>query len=245
MKMNKFARPVQPVFRGGRLVTLALLLWGSVIPLRAQDIPSRSIEEIYQFDERGDAKIEWRFQLDAGSWAQWKANYGDHPDLLLRMVKYQLAAAVIDDYALDKDDMHRSAVSRFSARALAKYLGGGQFEIPINKNMKLVSGSGLEWIFTGSTIEEGRGILNITYRGKLPEKAQNAHMVNGNDFNHLVYSLQVSPSKPKTLLYSGVVLIAAALVAAVRATRVGGTTATQPPLGPSRPSPTARPPRSP
>jgi hypothetical protein len=217
--MNKFVRPAQPVFRRRKLVTLALLLWGSVIPLRGQDIPSRGLEEIYQFDERGDAKIEWRFQLDAGSWARWKANYGDHPDLLLRTVKYQLAAAVIDDYSLDKDDMHRSAVSRFSARALAKYRGGGQFEIPVNKNMKLVSGSGLEWAFTNSTIEEGQGILNITYRGKLPAKAQNAHLVNGNDFNRLAYTLEVSPSKPKTLLYCGVTLIVAAIAAAIASTR--------------------------
>jgi hypothetical protein len=234
--MNKFVRPAQLVFRRRKLVTLALLLCGSVIPLRGQDVPSRSLEQIYQFDERGDAKIDWRFQLDAGSWARWKANYGDHPDLLLRMVKYQLAAAVIDDYSLDKDDMHRSAVSRFSARALAKYRGGGQFEIPVDKNMKLVSGSGLEWIFTSSTIEEGRGILNITYRGKRPAKAQNAHMVNGNDFNRLVYSLEVAPSKPKYLLYFGLLFLVAALVLGVLSLRSTGTRViVSPPLPPQSP----------
>lgn len=238
MKINKLVRHAQSVFRRGKLVALALLLGSSVIPLRGQDVPSRSLEEIYQFDERGDAKIEWRFQLDAAGWARWKANYGDHPDLLLRTVKYQLAAAVIDDYSLDKDDMHRSAVSRFSARAMAKYRGGGQFEIPVNKNMKLVSGSGLEWVFTSSTIEDGQGILNITYRAKLPAKAQSPHMVNGNDFNHLAYSLEVSPSKPKTLLYSGIVFIIAALILAVLATRfAGGSTVYAPPLPPSRPPP--------
>ena len=242
--MNKFVRSAQPVLRCGKLITLALLLWGSVIPLRGQDVPSRSLEQIYQFDERGDAKIEWRFQLDAGSWARWKANYGDHPDLLLRMVKYQLAAAVIDEYSLDKDDMHRSAVSRFSARALAKYRGGGQFEIPLNKGMKLVSGSGLEWAFTRSTIEEGQGILNITYRGKLPAKAQNAHMVNGNDFNRLAYSLEVSPSKPKTVLYLGIFFMVAAIVLAVLATRAGGTTVFPPPLRPATDPPAALPPSS-
>jgi hypothetical protein len=230
MKMNKLVRPAQPVFRRGKLITLALLLLGSVIPLRGQDVPSRSVEQVYQFDERGDAKIEWRFQLDAGGWAQWKANYGDHPDLLLRMVKYQLAAAVIDEYSLDKDDMHRSAVSRFSARALAKYRGGGQFEIPVNKDMKLVSGSGLEWAFTSSTIEEGRGILNITYREKLPAKAQNAHMVNGNDFNRLVYSLEVSPSKPKALLVLGLLFLFAAAGLGALSFLIKGTRATPPPL---------------
>jgi hypothetical protein len=236
--MNKFVRPAQPVFRRGKLITLALLLWASVIPLRGQDVPSRSLEQIYQFDERGDAKIEWRFQLDAASWARWKANYGDHPDLLLRTVKYQLAAAVIDDYSLDKDDMHRSAVSRFSARALAKYRGGGQFEIPVNKGMKLVSGSGLEWAFTRSTIEEGQGILNITYRGKLPAKAQNAHIVNGNDFNRLVYSLEVAPSKPKYLLYFGLLCLIAALVLSALSLRSTQTTVTVPTPLPRQSPPT-------
>jgi hypothetical protein len=242
MEINSFVGPAQAVFRRAKVLTLALLLWGSVIPLRGQDIPSRSLEQIYQFDEHGDAKIEWRFQLGAASWAQWKANYGDHPDILLRTVKYQLAAAVIDDYSLDKDDMHRSAVSRFSARALAKYRGGGQFEIPIDKNMKLVSGSGLEWVFTRSTIEEGEGILNITYRGKLPAKAQNAHLVNGNDFNRLAYTLEVSPSKPKTLLYGGVVLLLAAIGLALASTRTGGPTRVYPSLPQNERPPSALPP---
>lgn len=232
MKTNNVSTPLRKCFRG-KLFGVAILFSATLVSLHAQDVSSRNIEQIYQFDERGDAKIEWRFQLDASGWAQWKANYGDHPDLLLRMVKYQLAAAVIDDYSLEKDDMHRSAVSHFSARALARYRGNGQFEIPVNKNMKLVSGSGLEWAFTSSTIEEGQGILNITYRPKLPAKAQNPHMVNGNDFNRLVYSLDLEPARPKALLGLGIMLLVAAAILGALSFRFSGTPptrATPPPL---------------
>ena len=237
MKTNKFVLNARLIFPFGRQIALGLLLAGSSMALRAQDIPSRSVEQIYQFDERGDAKIEWHFQLDAAGWARWKANFGDHPDLLLRAVKYQLAAAVIDDYSLDKDDMHRSAVSRFSARAMARYRGNNQFEIPVNKKMKLISGSGAEWVFTSSGVEEGQGIVNVTYRAKLPAKAQNAHLVTGNDFNHLVYNLEVSPSKPKTMLYLGSLCILAAIILAIVASRLGGATRVYaPPLPPSTPT---------
>jgi len=207
--------------------------------------PSRTIEQIYQFDERGDAKVEYHFQLDRGSWDYWKSEYGDHPDMLLRMTKHDMAAAVIDDFGLDKDDVHRSAVSRFKARALAQYRGNGQFEIPVPKNMKLVTGSGTEWAFTNSSVERsaaGSRIVNITYRAKLPAKAQNAHMVNGNDFDRLTYTLEVNPSKPKTLLYCGIFFILAAIVVAILGLRAGGDGRTAPPLPPRNVTPTALPP---
>jgi hypothetical protein len=133
------------------------LILGLAIPLLRAQEPARTIEQIYQFDERGDAKVEIHFQLDRGSWEYWKSQYGDHPDMLLRMTKHEMAAAVIEDFGLDRDDVHRSAVSHFKARALAQYRGNGQFEIPIPKNMKLVTGSGADWAFTNSAAERTPG----------------------------------------------------------------------------------------
>jgi hypothetical protein len=215
--------------------------------LYAQE-PSRTIEQIYQFDERGDAKVEFHFQLDRGSWDYWKSEYGDHPDLLLRMTKHDMAAAVIEDFALEKDDVHRSAVSRFKARALAQYRGNGQFEIVVPKNMKLVTGSGTEWAFTNSAVERtaaGNRIVNTTYRAKLPAKAQNAHMVNGSDFDRLAYSLEVTPAKPKTLLFAGIILLLTAIVLGVVGFRASAGSRVSPPLPPATPAttPTALPPR--
>jgi hypothetical protein len=207
---------------------------------------TRTTERIYQFNERGDANVEFDFGFDKASWDMWKSQYGDHPDVLLRYMKHDMAAAVIEDFALEKDDMNRKAVARFKARALANYRGNDQFEIAVPKSMKLVTGSGLEWVFMQSgseTTPKGENrIVNITYRGKLPAKAHDAHLVNGNDINRLAYTLEVSPAKPKTLLYGGVVLIVAALVAAVMATRAGGTVAFPPPLPPATHPPAALPP---
>ena len=201
---------------------------------------TRNVEQVYQFDERGDAQISWTFELDASHWAQWKSVYGDHPDLLLRLVKHQLAAAVIDDYNLEKDDMHRRAVSKFKARSLAHYRSGGRFEIDIPKNLKLVTGSGTEWIFTGSVPETGGGIINLTYRAKLPAKAHDARMTNGNDTNRLQYDVDVSPSRPKTLLWLGILFLLGGLVAgamslrtAPGASRPGWPGSTSPPPLPS------------
>ena len=177
---------------------------------------NRTVEETYQFDERGDAKIEINFQLGAKKWAQWKYQYGDHPDIVLRNLKYQLAAAVLDDagFQMEKDEVHRRAFARVTARALASYHSGGQFEIDVPKNMNHIAGSGLEWVFTNSALEED-GIVNMTDRFKLPAHAHNARLTTGNDYDHLVYSLKVSPPKPKLLLYLGLLLLVAAAVLGV------------------------------
>lgn len=168
----------------------------------------RTVDQNYEFDEKGDAKIEFDFQLSAAQWAKWKDQYGDHPDILLRDTKYQLASAVIDDFSLEKDEIHRRAIAKIKARALARYRGDGQFEIQVPKNLKLVAGSGREWAFTTSGLEQG-GLVNMTSRAKLPANAQNAHLTTGNDFDNLVYSLDVSPSKPKTFLYLGIIFLLA------------------------------------
>lgn len=201
--------------------------------------PSRTVEQIYQFDEHGDATIEFNFQLGKAQWDAWKMRFGDHPDEMLRSVNHDMATAVIDDFGLDKDDTHRSAKAHFKARALAQYRGNGQFEIPVPKTMKLVTGSGTDWAFTNSISEKtpmGAGLVNVTYRAKLPAGAQNAHVVNGNDFNRIAYSLELSSSKPKTLLYAGVGLIVAAIVLLILSARVGapapGVTRSLPPAGP-------------
>jgi hypothetical protein len=193
----------------GRLLLALVSFLGSAVALDGQEA-SRTLDRTYQFDERGNAKIEFSFQLSAAQWARWKDQYGDHPDLVLRNVKYELAAAVIDDFGLDKDEIHRHAVAKINARSLARYRGNGQFEIEVPKNMKLVAGSGLEWVFTNSALEDG-GIVNITDRAKLPANARNAHLTTGDDFDRLVYSLDVSSSRPKTLLYLGILLLLAAV----------------------------------
>lgn len=208
MKLKSRVRPKLTFFSFWLLGTLLI---GVTLPaVRAQEA-SRTVDLTDEVDEHGDARIESNFQLSASKWAKWKDEFGDHPDILLRDFKYQMAAAVIDDFALDKDEVHRRAVAKIKARALALYRGDGQFQIQVPKNMKLVSGSGRDWVFSSSGLEEG-GLVNMTNHAKLPENARNVHLTTGNDYNQLVYSLDVSPSKPKIFLYLGIALL---LVAAV------------------------------
>ena len=244
MKLNKIRR--RPAVRK----SAGVLTWGVAAILvfnpwcaRAQEA-SRTVEQVYQFDERGDARIEFNFQLGKAQWDMWKIRFGDHPDEMLRAINHDMAAAVIDDFALDKDDTHRRATARFKARALAQYHGNGQFEIPLPKMMKLVTGSGPDWAFTSSQSEktpQGSGLVDITYRAKLPAKAHDSHIVNGNDFNRLAYTLEVTPSKPKTLLYAGVALVVAAIVLLIAANRIARTATVKTSLPPSPQPPGALP----
>lgn len=204
------------------------------------------VEWSYQFDERGDAKLEISFQYGAAQWMKWKEQYGNHPDLLLRNLRYDLATSVIDDFALERDDVRRRAVAKIKGRAVARYTSGGQFSIEVPKTMKLVTGSGTDWVFTGSALGDGE-IVNQTTRAKLPAKAQNAHLTQGADSDRLVYTLEVTPSRPKGWLELGIVLIIAAAALAAWAARASKTTTTPPPLSRSfppnlPPSPPALPP---
>ncbi|HEX4706306.1 MAG TPA: hypothetical protein VH229_01105 [Candidatus Udaeobacter sp.] len=133
---------------------------------------------------------------------------------------------------LEKDDIHRRAASRFKARALAEYHRNGQFEIPVAKSMKLVTGAGSDWAFSETSTEMtpgGDAIVNITDRMKLPAKARNAHLVAGDEYDHLVYSLEVSRSKPKVLLYLALLLLVAAAMLGVLSFRISGAKAALPP----------------
>jgi hypothetical protein len=201
------------IYRQTWVAVVVLAIAGSA-GLSAQEA-SRTVERIYQLDNEGDAQIEFRFQLGAQQWAMWKDQFGDHPDMMLRDIKYQLAAAVIDDFSLERDDVHRRATAKIKARSLARYRGDGQFQLQVPKEMKLVAGSGTEWVFTSSTLEGG-GIVNLTDRAKLPTGAKNVHLTTGNDYDQLVYTVEVSPPRPKMLLYLGVglLLVAAGLAGA-------------------------------
>ncbi len=198
---------------------LLTTFFGAALSVSGQEnAPSRNIDEIYEFDQRGDAKLEVSFQYGAAQWAAWKEEYGDHPDLLLRNLRYQFASAIIDDFSLDKDDVHRHAAARLKGRAVARYRGGGEFIVDVPKNMKLVSGSGREWIFTNSSLVNGE-IINQTIHAKLPEAAQNAHFSPGGDFDQLIYQINQVQERPKGWLEAGIALIVFGVAAGFVSTR--------------------------
>jgi|HubBroStandDraft_4_1064222.scaffolds.fasta_scaffold145457_2 hypothetical protein len=192
----------------------------TALSLHAQDnTPSRNIDETYQFDERGDAKLEVSFQYGAAQWATWKEQYGDHPDMLLRNLRYQFASSVIDDFSLDKDEVHRHAIARLKGRAVARYRDGGEFVIDVPKNMKLVSGAERDWIFTNSNLINGE-IINQTIHAKLPAGAQDARFSPGGDFGQIAYQMNLTPPRPKGWVEAGVVLLLLGCAAGFASTRV-------------------------
>ena len=72
-------------------------------PAQDSEVPSRYIDDTFRFDARGDAQIEITFQYGARQWEQWREQYGDHPNLLLRDLRYQLASSDIQNFTLDAD----------------------------------------------------------------------------------------------------------------------------------------------
>ena len=180
-----------------------------------QDIPVRALDQTYTFDTRGDATIETGSQFSASEWSEWKDRYGDHPDILLRDLRYQFASAVVDDYSLVRDDVHRHAVAKIKARALAKYRSNGDFAIDVTKDLKLVTGSGSDWFFTSSAAINGV-LVTQTLNAKLPSGATKAAFSQpGGDFNQLTYSIDLTPSKPKGWLMCGIGLLSLAVILGV------------------------------
>ena len=200
--------------------------------LWAEELPTIGVERIYHIDDKGDARVEVSFQLGARDWARWKMQFGDHPDILLRNLKYQMAAAVLDDYSLEKNDMKRHAVAKLKARAVARYRGDGQFAVEVPKNMRMVSNAGGEWVFTSNEMDSGI-IMNITDRARIPSDARDVRLVNGNDYNHIVYSIPQKPHRSKQMVYLGGGLLAVGVLAAIVGLVVPGRPSHPPALPPS------------
>ena len=221
-----------------RILWLTAFAMLSCISRAQQDMPTQSFDQIYTFDVRGDALIETSMQMGAIDWNTWKERFGDHPDMLLRDLRYQLAKAVIDDYTLSRDDVHRQASCKIKARALAQYKSDGDFSIDVDKTLKLVTGSGTEWFFTSSAPINGV-LYNQTLKAKLPAKATNAAFSQGGDFNYLTYSIDVTPKRHRRWLWGGVGLLVLGVLLGMATVFVGSvrktTTATIIPPPPSSP----------
>jgi hypothetical protein len=192
-----------------RFLLPLIVLCAALVPARAQtDSVSRTLNEDFTIDERGDAAISVTFQYNASKWAQWKAEYGNHPDLVLRDMRYTMAAAVLEDFSLEHDDVQRKAQGKVKARALARYRNAGEFVLEIPKAMTLVTGANTDWIFSSTT---GRGgeIVTTTEHLKLPASAKNVHLSPAGEFNNLSYTLDVSPVTTKAWMEAGIAMLAA------------------------------------
>lgn len=204
-----------------RLIPASLALLPICAPAQ-QDIPTRTIEQTYTFDSRGDAVIETSSQFSASEWAEWKERYGDHPDLLLRDLRYQFASAMIDDLSMEKDEVHRKASTKIKARALARYKSNGEFSVDVTKDLNLITGSGRDWFFTSSAPVNGT-LITQKLKANLPPRVTDAAFKQGGDMNLLNYSVDVRPWRSRKLLAAGLVLFLLGLLAAGASFLFGGT----------------------
>lgn len=192
------------------------VLCASLAPAPAEEAESvsRTSNWVYNIDERGDAAVEVSFQHSASQWAQWKENYGNHPDIVLRDLRYSMATAVLDNFSMERDDAQRKALNKVRAKAFARYRNAGEFVVDVPKEMKLVTGSNTDWIFNTANGVNGE-IVSQTFHFKLPAGAKNVHFGSGGDFNNLTYTLDVTPvakpavapARPKTWLNVGIAML--------------------------------------
>lgn len=189
---------------------LAVTLLGWLSPAKTalaiqQEVPvvEQDIEVVV--DSLGNAEISATFTLPAAQWRMWNQTYGQNEFLLKRDFEHQFSAVVLRDFKLDRDEMNRTAKLSMKGAASAEYRGNGVWEVELEKGARGTEISDTVWQFSKSTGQSG-GILQQTFRVKLPEGAKNSEQVSGEmGVPVLRYTLAPERRSP-VLLIAGVVL---------------------------------------
>jgi hypothetical protein len=155
------------------IATLAVVCWSAP---DARSAPSGDVQ--YQdleatLDALGNVGVTMKFVLPAQQWSTWKQNYGQNPSLLKRDLQHQFSAMVLKDFAVESDDMNRTAIVRFKGEANAEYRGGGVWEAEIEKGVRSLKVSDTHWQFTRTSTEGGTAVQQ-TFRINLPGGARNS-----------------------------------------------------------------------
>lgn len=186
-----------------RFLILLGVLFLTVIGLKAETI---YLTAAVNLDPNGDGRMELQTRCSAQTWRIWKANFGDHPDLILRNLKHQYSRYEFMDYALDKDDVKRVATAKMQARSIATLAKDGRYIVEVPQPARLVSNNGNEWIFNQSA-EGGPQAPTVdqTTRLYLPKGATNATLANPDtDYQQVVYSMPSTDWNRSWVLYLGI-----------------------------------------
>lgn len=166
------------------------------------DTPSENMS--IELDAVGDGTVTITDHFSATGWMDWKEALGDHPDLVVRDKKHELAAWEITDVSFTKDEVARIAESKMKVRALAQITKDGNYVLDkLPRGLHLVTNNGNEWIFGGQVTSEAQSRkVDLTVHIKLPLGAINAHVVNPDSSqSQLVYSVTYQPKRfPRVLL---------------------------------------------
>jgi hypothetical protein len=158
--------------------------------------------------------MKMTFHLSASQWANWKQEYGDHPDVLWRDLKQKFAKYALVKFDLQKDDIQRTATADIEARAFTHVRGDGTRGIEIPKEFRLISNTGREWVFDFTSQQSPYApILGQASRVILPAEATNARLDEpGTGFQQLVYQMPDHSSANVLLLAGGLFAMGSGII---------------------------------
>jgi hypothetical protein len=189
-------------------------------------------ELVTKLDPHGDAAIEITFALSASQWLKWKANVGDHPDLMKRDLVRRFSTAVVENVKLDMQAMDRKATASLTAKGEARYKGSGKFELVLPATWSKVTDTGSEWHFTHSELA-GRGVmLKQVNKIVLPPGAANAKLSGPSGGEQILsYEIPKKGGFNPMYIFSGVGLVLFVLVTVLRFTLGAASPGAQPAKG--------------
>lgn len=196
---------------------IAFLILGFALPAAAQETGSFEVDVVVQINALGDAQLEFTIKSSAAHWAEWKKNYGSHPDLLKRDLKRMLPESELSNFEMKQEDMERKATIRCQGKAACRYRGEGHFEIEIPAEMKKVADTGREWHFTRSEIMTPTLVRVETWKIVLPAEAQGMKLgpiAEGKQ--NLSYDMPVRGGVSGWLLLAGVGILGLLMSTALR-----------------------------
>lgn len=172
---------------------------------------------VVHVDPYGDGSMKMTFHLSASQWMNWRQQYGDHPDVLWRDLKQKFAKYALDKFDLQKNDIERTATADIEGRAFTHVRGHGNRGIEIPKDFRLVSNSGLEWVFEStSQASPYSPILTQTSRVILPPQATNVRIDQpGTTAQQIVYHMPDSSGGNGMLFWAGLLALGGGILLAI------------------------------
>ncbi len=190
------------------LVATLMLLGAALAPSTRAAADTIQQDIVMDMDRLGDGTLTITFRLSASQWTIWKQQYGDRPDVLWRDLQQQFSALALGEFSLEKNEVERIVTAKIKVRGGTKLRSDGAQEIDIPKDMKKISASDGEWIFTSINQEAvGAPILTTTTHVRLPKEAMNVRLNQpGTAFQALVYEIP-GTSSGRAMLVAGITMV--------------------------------------
>jgi hypothetical protein len=204
------------------MMTLALLT-----ALLCQDEIRNDV--VTRLDEQGDAQMEITFTLSASQWLKWKANVGDHPDLMKRDMIRSHSTSVVEVNKLDLQAMDGKAVATLTSRGEARYKGAGRYELTLPAAWQKAADTGNEWVFSHSEVA-GQGLMmKQIHKIVLPKSATNVKLKGPADGQQiLTYEVPAKGGFNPLIIFSVIGFVLLVFVTVVRFTAGSGAPGAQP-----------------